>query len=75
MKKLRIALLILAGAAILTPTVTSAKWGYAQERPVKQAARQFIRDLKGQGIDAQFKFYEDGSWSIIGCVSDGLCQD
>jgi hypothetical protein len=23
----------------------------------------------------QFNYFEDGSWQIVGCVSDGLCQD
>jgi type II secretory pathway pseudopilin PulG len=61
--------------AALAPVASATYWGYQQERSVKQNARQFVKELQSQGIDAQFKFYEDGSWHIVGCVSDGLCQD
>ena len=76
MRKIRVILISLAVlGAIGASTATAQYWGYAQERAVKRQARQFVRELRAQGIDATFKFYEDGSWQITGCVSDGLCKD
>lgn len=77
MRKLHIVLIILATGAILAPihSAYATYWGYKQETAVKQHSRAYVRALQTMGIDAKFKFYEDGSWVITGCVSDGLCQD
>jgi hypothetical protein len=74
--KRTIALLVATIVVLVSASIASATyWGYAQESTIKQQSRAYVRQLQAQGIDAQFKFYEDGSWHIVGCVSDGLCQD
>lgn len=76
MKRLHIILISLAALATFTAGAASAEyWGYAQERTIKQEGRRFARMLRIHGYEAQFRFFEDGSWMITGCVSDGLCQE
>jgi hypothetical protein len=74
MKRIIIAALLVT-VLLASFGTTYAKWGYAKEKLLRNAARIFVNGLQVEGINAQFRLYEDGSWAIVGCLPDGLCQD
>lgn len=69
------ALLLALALVLLLASSAGADWGYNQEGFVKAWGGRAVKVLRSRGITARFVFFEDGSFAVVGCVSDGLCQD
>lgn len=50
-------------------------WGYPRERIIRRILTNFTRQMNEANFPAQFYFFEDGSWTVVGCLPGALCED
>lgn len=75
--KFAVIILMLVFLVLTVISAVKAGWGYQSERALRQAARQFTKELRAKSIanDMSVTLFEDGSFIVSGCLVGAPCDD